>query len=69
MKAKTVRRTFGFGNIVFPYDSGNRGLCVPLFLPGLVWRLSAFRQLEVWAVDKTVPIRIREMRGLFWILN
>ncbi len=70
MKAKTVRRRSALGILYFLMIAVTAAFVSIFFLPGLVWRLSAFRQLEVWAVDKTVPYPdYREHAGLFWILK
>lgn len=47
------------------------GLFVLLFGgPFLLWELSPYRQLDVWAIDKTVPYPdYREHAGFFWILK
>jgi len=70
MKAKTVRRRSALGILYFLMIAVTAAFVSIFFLPGLVWRLSAFRQLEVWAVDKTVPYPdYWEHAGLFWILK
>ncbi len=70
MKAKTVKRGSALGILYFLMIAATAAFLSVFVLPGLVWRLSSFRHLEVWAVDKTVPYPdYREHAGLFWVLK
>ncbi len=70
MKAKTVKRRSALGILYFLMIVVTVAFSSIFIVPGLVWRLFPFRQLEVWAVDKTVPYPdYREHAGLFWILK
>lgn len=45
-------------------------LLVILFGPAWYWQQLPNQQLDIWVIDKTVPIQdYREHRGLFWFLN
>lgn len=70
MKIKTVKRGSALVLLYVLMIVITVAFALIFFLPSLAWRLSPYRQLEVWAVDKTVPYpNYREHAGLFWILK
>ena len=69
MKGKTGQRSaIAFLSLLMILVTA--GLVLLVAAPFLLWQVFPYRELNVWAIDKTVPYPdYREHVGLFWILK
>ncbi|HWP68345.1 MAG TPA: hypothetical protein VN437_03510, partial [Rectinemataceae bacterium] len=69
MKGK-VRQRSAIAILSILMISVTAGLVLLIIAPFTLWQIFPYRELNVWAIDKTVPYPdYREHAGLFWILK
>jgi len=70
MKSHAIRRLSAITVLSILTISMTAVFVLLVLAPFMLWQLEPYRELNVWAVDKTVPYPdYREHAGLFWILK
>ncbi|MCX7026491.1 MAG: hypothetical protein NT061_03165 [Spirochaetes bacterium] len=70
MKKRTVSRWSALTVLTAAMIAVTAAFALLLLTPTLIWQFSPYWELNVWAIDKTVPYPdYREHAGFFWILK
>jgi len=70
MKSHAIRRLSAITVLSILTISMTAAFVLLVLSPFMLWQLEPYRELNIWAVDKTVPYPdYREHAGLFWILK